>query len=155
MGTYTTVAAGLVRLGRNGNLTTTTTPTLAEAADLLADVEALVEGELAGAGVTIPLTSPAAALAYVRRMVEYAFAAEVLKTRFPDTAGPGAESAWSFYEHRFHGMLDKMPAIINALTGDVPVSSVLLPTSYGVENPDEDNDLGTNAEPGLSHDVSW
>lgn len=110
--------------------------------EVLDGVAAEIDGVLASLGLTTPVTAPAALLSLVTSLNVWGAAAEVRRARFQDKGGPNAETAWRFFEDRYRKGLDELSDRAVAIA-----SGYVLPSSYTVANPDEDNDLGDNAEP--------
>lgn len=142
MTTYTTLARCLLRLGRNGDLDTTTTPTLTEAATIHDGVTADIEAALAEGGVSVPVTTPARLVAWLGAVEAWGVCAEVLKARFQDLSGINSEGAWSFFEKRYQDALVQIRAGTAATLGGSPGT----PESYFTRNPDTAEDLGDLTE---------
>lgn len=139
MTTYTTLAQCLARLGKNGDLTATTSPTLTEAASLHEGVHSDVNAALVEGGVsTVPVTTPTALVSWLGTVEAWGTCAEILKVRFQDIQGVNAEGAWSFFETRYQQALTSIRAGTAASLSGSPV----MPASYYTRNPDEEEDLG-------------
>lgn len=138
MTTYTTLSAALSLLGRNGELTASTTPTLTEAATLHEWIAADVNAALAVGGITPPVTTPAALVSWLGKVEADGLASTVLKVRFQDLSGVNSEGAWSFYEKRYQDAL----TLIRAGQAATLAGAGCEPASYYTRNPDEDEDLG-------------
>ena len=143
---YTTLAAVLLRLGRNGDLSTTTAPTLTEAATIHDGVSADLDAALAIGGLAVPVTTPAALVSWLGAVEAWGTCAEILKARFQDATGVNAESAWGFFEKRYQEAITRIADGGAATLGGSPG----LPSSYYLRNPDTTEDIGDQAEPTLS-----
>ena len=146
---YETQATVLALLGRNGELSASTTPTLTEAASIQAGITAEIDAALSAHGLTVPVTTPASLVKYLRVVESWGACSSILKTRFQDTSGPNSEASWALFETRYQRAMDRLwdGALVDELGGEDA-----LPTSYFVENPDEELDLGDIAEPVFTSD---
>jgi len=143
MTTYTTLEGALARLGRSGDLSSTTSPTLTEARTFHAGINGQINAALASNGLTVPVTSPDELVAWLGAIEAYGLCAEVLKVRYQDVSGPNSGASWEFFEDRFQAGMDKLWAGtgITALAGlDTG------PQSYFTRNVDTDEDLGDLAD---------
>lgn len=113
-------------------------------------VAANLDARLAGAGLGVPVTSPASLVAYLLTLNVWGSVAEIQRARYPHVGGANAESAWKFYEDRYQKGL----AVLDKLASQI-ASDAEEPSSYTTLNPDTDNDLGTNAEGYLTMDMEW
>ena len=135
---YTTLSAVLLRLGKNGDLTSSTSPTLTEAATIHEGISADVDAALAMGGSSVPVTSPTALVSWLGAVEAWGACAEILKVRFQDISGVNTEGAWSFYEKRYADSLEQIrKGNAATLAGDG-----VRPQTYFTRNPDEDEDLG-------------
>lgn len=146
---YTTLAEVLLRLGRNGDLSTTTSPTLAEAAVIHDGVTADVNAALAMSGLVVPVTTPASAVSWLGAVEAWGVCAEILKARFQDAAGVNRDSAWGFFEERYRDGI----AMIRAGGAAILAGSPVMPASWRTRNPDEDEDLGDAVAPTVRVDM--
>ena len=141
---YTTQEAVLLRLGRNGDLTTTTSPTLAEAVQIQDGITADIDAALAIGGLSVPVTTPAALVSWLAAVESWGTCAEILKARFQDPSGINSEATWAFFETRYQAAI----AAIRTGTAVTLSGSPTMPQSYFTRNPDVDEDLGDLAEGG-------
>jgi len=142
MTTYTTLSAVLLRLGRNGDLTATTAPTLTEAATIHEGITADINAALATGGVTPPVTSPAALVSWLGAVESWGTCAEILKTRFQDLSGVNTEGAWTFFETRYQ---DAIKWIRDGSAATL-AGSGMEPASDLTRNPDTEQDYGDRDE---------
>lgn len=130
-------------------LSTTSTPTTAQATTIMNDTANEIDMRLSRAGVTTPVTTPAAFLRALALLNAYGTAAAVLKSMFPAATGPGETPAYAFWEKRYQ---DGLAAISDGsfLPDDVVVvgsSGLVEPSTYLTRNPDSEEDTGVIAEP--------
>ena len=138
MTTYTTLSAVLLRLGRNGDLSATTSPTLTEAATIHEGISADVDAAVVMGGLAVPVTTPAALVSWLGAVEAWGTCAEILKTRFQDLSGVNSEGAWTFFEKRYQDAI----AQIRAGNAATLAGAGCEPASYYTRNPDTDEDLG-------------
>lgn len=126
---------------RGPALSGTSTPTSAEVTTMIDDVEGEINSALASHGVTVPVTAPAAFLAWLGDISANGTAALAMTARFADPTGINADSGASRLEKRFR---DAMARLWDgsAIPASLALDSAVLPTSYSVEYPDEEPDLG-------------
>jgi len=122
------------------------------AQSVLVGIAAEIDSVLAGAGYTVPVSTPAGLVSWLLTLNVWGAAAEVLRARFQDASGTNSEAAWKFFEDRYRAGLAALPTRAEGFAG---TSSAEMPTSYTYANPAADNDLGTNAEPTLTMDMEW
>jgi hypothetical protein len=122
-----------------------------------ADVSAIIDGvsatldaHLASVGLGVPVTSPSSLTGYLLVLNVYGAAAEIQRTRYAHLSGANAESAWKFFEDRYKTGLSVLDKMASTLASDAEE-----PSSYTTLYPDEDSDLGANAEPSLSVSMEW
>lgn len=150
MANYGTLQGALARLGRNGDLTSSTVPTLAEAAAIQDGITGQINAALAAAGLSTPVTSPSELVAWLASIEAYGLCAEVLKVRFQDASGVNSGASWAFFERRFDAGMDRLWAGkgLDELAG-----STCMPQSYFTRNPDTVEDLGDLVAPPLTVDM--
>lgn len=122
--------------------------------DILDGISDDLDGRLAQLGIGVPvlLADHPTLYAYLSRLCVWGSAAEVTRARFHDGSGPSAEAAWAFFEDRYQKGLANLADIALGVVGR---PSALRPASYTQQHPDEDNDLGANAEPVLTTTMEW
>lgn len=150
--TYDTGAGVEARMAQHGGLSSSTKPTKAQADAIRQGVSAEIDAAMANNGLSVPVSSPPALVSYLAAVEVWGTVAEVLKARFPDSGGPGSEAAWDFFESRYKLAMDRL------WSGDALAkldSAANTPSSYGIEHPTTDSDLGTNAEPTFSTGMKW
>lgn len=131
---YATSAQVLGAMGKF-TLGASTTPTLTQANTLIDDVSKEIDAILVGLGVAVPVTAPAAFLAYLATVNEYGATAAILKAMFPGAAGPGENPAFAFWEKRYQGALTDLRNG-RTLDGSLVTSGVNLASTYLTDNPD-------------------
>ena len=89
-------------------------------------------------------------VAYLKAVESWGTCAEILKVRFQDDSGPNSEASWAFFEKRYREAMDRIWA---GSFVDEMASDPALPTSYFVEHPDTESDLGDIAEPRFPGDM--
>lgn len=122
----------------------------ADVANIIDGVAATLDARMAAVGLAVPVSGPASLTAYLLVLNVWGVAAEIQRTRFAHLSGANAESAWKFFEDRYKEglkILDRMAANVS--------SDAEAPSSYTTLNPDDDNDLGANAESYLTMDMEW
>jgi hypothetical protein len=151
MTTYTTLGACLALLGRNGDLTATTSPTMAEAATIHEGITADLNAALATGGITPPVVSPAALVSWLGTVEAWGTCAAIFKVRFQDGSGINSEGAWTFWETKYQDARKLILAGGAATLGGSPVK----PSSWYTRNPDTAEDLGDQVEPGISTKMAF
>lgn len=137
--TYATLGVALARLGRNGDLSTTTVPSLTEAGAIHAGISGEIDAALASSGLTVPVTTPASLVAWLTEIEIHGVCAEVLRARFQDAQGINSSSTATYHQERFKAGMDRLWSGVglDELTG-----SACMPEGYFTRNPDEAEDLG-------------
>lgn len=142
------------RIARVGALSATTALTETQGEDIVDGVAADIDGRLAVLGISGPVTTPAAAVAYLKNLNVWGAASEILKARLPSSQGPaGDRGAWTFWEKRYQDGLASLEAVMGGLVGQG--ASAGHTSSYTTRNPTKDEDLGANANPGLTINEAW
>lgn len=124
-----------------------TNPDRLEADTIVIDTDAEINSVLDAAGLSVPVTTPSHFVDWLKALNKYGAAAAILKSMFPDAAGPGETPAYAFWEARYRNalkMFAKGQGIPDSATkggGD------LNPSTYLTRNPDVEEDLGDIAEP--------
>lgn len=147
MANYGTLASALARLGRNGDLSGSTVPTLTEAASIHDGITGEIDAALTKAGLTPPVSSPASLVAWLGAVEAYGLCAEVLKVRFQDATGPNSEASWAFFERRYQAAIERL---WKGEALDEMAGSPVMPQSYFTRNPDVAEDLGDLVAPTLT-----
>lgn len=108
-------------------------------------VDADIDVALAASGVTTPVTSPTAAMNWLKKVSAEGTAAMVLKSMFPDVVGPAETPAYAFWEKRYRESLKMIQnmTFLSSIFGN----SLVYPGTYLTRNPDQEEDIGTIAEP--------
>jgi len=136
---YTTLAHVEGRL-RGPALTETSVPTINEVQSLINDIAAEENAALASHGLSVPATEPAEFVAWLGHVNATGVCALL-----GDNRGQLKETAKWFrdqYDKQIASMWDG-----TAFSSGASLVSGALPTSWTVEYPDEDVDLGTIGEP--------
>lgn len=116
----------------------TSVPTSTQAQVLIDEVAAEIETVLAGAGVTVPVTTPDYFVTRLSILNAYGATAAILKAAYPEATGPGENPAYAFWESRY-----KMGLAALRKGEDVPLDQVQAgPSTYFTRNPDEEEILG-------------
>lgn len=122
-------------------LTTSSTPTLAEADGMGEDVYAEIHGALTSNGVTVPVAAPASFVALLKGIMKDGWAARIAAVRARDDRGINSDGAASLLERRYQANLKRLwdgTAIPKSLLdGDTAMAS-----SYQVAHPDTEPTLG-------------
>lgn len=142
----------VTRAARHPAPTSTSALTSIRLQDIIDGVAFDIDTKLLGCGFTAPVTSPAAMVAYLRALNTWGAVAEYLKARFVDQGGPNSESSWSFYEKRYTAGMDGLCARAEGILG---AGTAITGASYWTRNPDDDEDLGANAEPRIAYAERW
>lgn len=133
-------------------LSATSKPTSTQVGVIITDVSNEIDSLLAGLGYTVPVTAPSYFLDWLGILNAYGAAAAVLKSMFPDAAGPGETPAYAFWESRYKAGLGRLKDGSAIPAGLARSSKSLVPSTYFTRNPDEDEDLGDIAEPRIKMD---
>ena len=87
---------------------------------IIKDVEAVVNAAVASHGYSVPVSESesSAANKYLKSIVSYGAAAEVLKSRLPSNQGPNSDrGAWTMLEKRYTAGLGSLEGVLLALMG--------------------------------------
>ena len=157
---YTTVTDLEARIPGRAGQTAFAPLTNAQVQDIVDGVADAIDARLAGCGFTVPVSSPASLVRYLGRVNVWGAAAEVLKAVYPGQSGQQSEAAWKFFEDRYTAQMESKsaggtPPICETAAGHLGTSSAVAPSSYTTAYPDEDGDLGANAEPAITTGTEW
>ena len=142
--TYSTVNDGLALLGRVGQLSASTSPTLAQAAALNEGVSAQIDNALSSNGLAVPVTSPSSLVSYLGLVNSWGLAWQVQKALNPDAAGPVKDKSYVVWMNAYNDALKRLYAGEGL---DTAANATILPGGYFVSYPDENVSLGDQAEP--------
>lgn len=127
----------------------TSSPTTTQATAIMTDVSNEIDAVLAGAGVSVPVTTPTYFLDYLGLLNSYGAAVLVAQAMLPDRSGAaeGSEALYTVWEQRYRAGLKRL-ASGEGIPPDAPRSSGRVqPSTYLTRNPDEEENLGDIAEP--------
>ena len=122
----------------------TSKPNTAEANSIIDDVSNEIDTRLAGAGYTVPITTPDYLLGWCKALNTYGAAAAILKSMFPDSVGTGETPAYAFWESRYK---DGLTALTTTEAAGGIGAAYVAPSTYLTRNPDSEEALGDIAEP--------
>lgn len=151
---YCTEADCAARMDQYGGLSATTNPTLAQASEIIAGRSARINAVLAGRGITVPVTAPSVFVDQLRDICISGSVSVMLRARYPDQDGPASEKSWKFFEEDWRAGLAGLKDG-SEIPSSVVASSRVGPSTYFTRNPDQDETLGTNAEPALTMRMVW
>lgn len=140
---YSTIAAAQSRVRDAHTLSTTSTPTLAEATAFGAGVTGEIDSALASHGVTTPVAAPAAFVAWLADVEANGWALRIAAAMMADASGENSDEAASKLERMYR---DAMKRLWDgtAIPPSLSVSSSSLPSSDWTKYPDEPPTLGAN-----------
>lgn len=125
----------------------TTSPSSTELTTIIEDVEGEIDTALRTQGVSTPVATPTYLLDWLEGLASTGAAARALKSMFPDAGGPGQVAASEFYQRIYErglaGIRDGTMIPPEAVSSGSSVS----PSTYFTRNPDEEEALGSIAEP--------
>lgn len=137
----TGVVGLLSRLYNAAGFTTTTYPTETQLTELILETSAEIDMALGSVGYTIPVTTPASAVSWLKAICNYGAAAEALKSAFPEsiqsTNGGPIVPAYAFWEKRYQDALAMIRSREMVLAG-APMANGSLAETYLTDNPDND-----------------
>jgi|SRR3990167_3649167 len=142
---YATVAM-VAELMAQFTIGSATKPSTAQTDVIIDQVADEIDTALAVAGVLVPVTSPVYFLGWLEGLNSAGATARVLKSMFPGTTGAGETPAYAFYQRIY---TDGVKGIQNGtmIPPDAVEGSRTGPTTYFTSHSDEEEDLGTIAEP--------
>lgn len=135
---YLSASEIAVILPAGASIGTNTIPlALGEVGSIIGQVSAEVDGYLAAAGISVPIsTSATQAYPQVQRIVTYGVAAQILSTLFPNTGGGRTTTASEYkdsYEKALKMIADKKLILVGA-SPDTGEAGRALPRSYSTSN---------------------
>jgi hypothetical protein len=117
---------------------------------IIDDTASEIDSLLASVDLAVPVTTPAHFVRTLARVNAYGTAAAVLKSMFPASVGPGENPAWAFWEKRYQNWLTWLREG-EGIPPDVPSGAASVgPSTYFTRNPEEEENLGTIAEPRMT-----
>ncbi len=123
-----------------------TKPTTTQVAGIITDVDAELDVALAAQGVTTPVTAPTDFLSWIAGVSSIGVVARVLRSSFPDVAGPGEQPAFRYWQKLYDGALGGIKDG-SMIPPTVATGSATAPSTYFTRNPDAEENLGDIAEP--------
>ena len=136
-------------------LSASTTPTIAQADDIIDDISAEIDSVIAGAGYAVPVTSPVWFLRALRMLNRYGATSAVLRSMFPQKSGAGeaAVAIESYYATQYQRGLKRL-ATGEAIPPELATGTAQVkPSTYFTRNPNAEEDLGEIAEPFFKRDT--
>lgn len=127
-----------------------TKPTTTQMSTIISEVEGIIDSVLSAKGIAVPVTLPAHFEQALEGISVAGSAARVLKSMFPDAVGAGETPAYAYWQKLFD---DGIKALVDgSLIPDDPLvvgsaSGYVAPSTYFTNNPDEEAEIGTIAEP--------
>lgn len=137
---YSTQAAAESRV-RGPALTATSTPTATEAAAFGLGITGEINTALASHGVTVPVTTPAAFLAWLVELETVGWASRIASVMYADVSGENSDEAAAKLERWYQAGLARLWDG-SAIPPSLGVSSASLPSSYSTRYPDTDAVIG-------------
>ena len=126
-------------------LSTTTKPTAAQVTEFLDDITGEMNVHLAAMGVTVPATTPAYFIDWLKGMCADGTAALALKSMFPDAVGPAETPAYMFYQQRYESALEGITDG-SAIPVDLTTGNYVAPSTYLTRNSESEEDIGDLAD---------
>lgn len=114
---YTTLADVEARLPSIGGESAFAPLTTAQVEGIRDDIELELESIVAGAGLSVPVTTPAQAVGAVKNCATWGIAAEVQRARFRGGSGINSEESWTFFEGRYKTCCKTLPVRLEAMIG--------------------------------------
>lgn len=127
----------------------TSSPSSAQAANIIGQISAEIDSMIADAGYAVPVTTPAWFVDALKLLNGYGAAALILRSMFPDARGSGesAVAEYSYYATEYSKGLKRLQEGVG-IPPEVPSSSGMVSAStYFTRNPDSEETLGVIAEP--------
>ena len=141
---YAAIADVTARMAKF-TISTTSKPTTAQITEFLDDIQGEVDVHLAAMGVTVPATTPAYFMDWLKGVVADGTAALALKSMFPDAHGPAETPAYSFYQNRYEAALEGITDG-SAVPVDLTTGNYVAPSTYLSVNSESEADIGELAE---------
>ena len=130
MASYTTIDRVQALCKRLPTFTASTTVTADDVASLIDGHEGELNVALMVRGFTVPVTEPAALVAWLEKVATEGVAAAVLKAWFQDAAGMNSEASWAVWEKRYQAAL----AMIRDMKSDLSQIAVANSGGGGVSS---------------------
>ena len=127
--------------------TTTTTPNLTQSALIIDGVSDEIDSAIAGAGYTVPVTTPAYFLDYLSYVNALGAAAAILRSMFSDSTEGAAIGAYQFWYDWYKSALERLAGGEGIPPEVTTNAAYVAPSTYLTNNPDTEVDLGDIAEP--------
>ena len=149
-------------IAQSGDVGAGTAPNTTQVASILDQVAGEMNACLSARSIPVPFVSDgsgaqAAFATYLLAVNAWGAAAQVLKSRYPDTVGPDETPAYAYWEKKYQQALAALKGgftIPSTVTSAVDAGANVAPTTYNVQAPDDDIDLGSRAQPAFSRQMS-
>lgn len=138
---YSAIATAQARVRGAMLLSTTSTPTLAQATAFGAGITGEIDTALASHGITTPVTTPAAFLAWLVEVETVGWAARIASAMFADDAGENSDEQVSRLDRWYQNAMKRIWDG-SAIPPTLGLGAASLPASYTTRYPDEQPDLG-------------
>lgn len=142
MGTYGSTDAVNILLGPH-KIVDGSVLSLTDLEKILVSIDAELDAKLGTVGVDVlPVVDPAFRT-YLGLLASWSATAQALKIQFPEQAGLGGESAWSYWEGRYQGAfaaLGSAQGVGGAVPDDLVTTRQV--SSYFTQHPEEEAELG-------------
>lgn len=122
-------------------------PTITQATAIIDATSSEIDVALSGAGLSVPVVAPSYFVEWLSQLNKYGAVAAILKAMFPDAVGPDDTPAYAFWEKRYREGLKAISDGSMIPGGSTPGAGSVMPSSYLTRNPDEEQEIGTIAEP--------
>lgn len=122
-------------------------PTENEAISMIRDVSLEIDAVLGGIGLATPATAPPEFVVSLKLLNQYGATARILRSMFPDAAGPGETPAYAFWERNYDDGIKALKKGEGIPSGVATTASLVKPQTYLTRNPDKEETLGDIAEP--------
>jgi hypothetical protein len=126
--------------------------TEAEATAIISDVGDEIDTCLSAQGLTVPVSSPTHFVNALGLLNAYGACARILKSILPDVTGPGETPAYAYWESLYtkgkKAIEDGSGIPAGAVTPGGSVAGAA--ASHLTDHPDENPDLGANANPEIT-----
>lgn len=130
-------------------------PTEVQAEAIIASVSAEIDVVLAARGITVPVTEPAYFLSSLLPVNAHGAAARILRSWFPDAVGPGEQPAYAYWQALYDGAIEAMKDGSMIPPGAPTSGQRVVAATHLTEYPDEDPDLGEQANPAFTRGKVW
>lgn len=126
-------------------------PTATQAGVVIDGISAEIDSVLAGAGYTVPVTTPSHFVAWLKLLNQFGAASAIIRSIFADKTGGsdtgGEGGIEAYYAARYKDGLASLRNGSIIPPGLTSNAGYVAPSTYFTRNPDEDEDLGVIAEP--------